>query len=82
MILTLLTLPFSGPVKLVNSLASVVLERAEAELYDEMAIRGQMAELEAAYEVGDLSEAELLAAEEILLDRLREARRRARDEAE
>lgn len=68
----LLTFPVSGPLWVIEQIA----EEAERRLYDEGAIRAQLSELEVAFEAGDISEAELEEAEDILLDRLREARAR------
>lgn len=77
MLLSLLASPLLGPVKLVDALARTVLERAEMELYDEGAIRAELAAVELAYDAGKIDEAARDAAEDALLDRLREARARA-----
>lgn len=68
----LLTLPVSGPLWVMEK----VVEEAERAYYDEGAIRAQLTQLEVAYEAGELSEEELEEAEDILLERLREARAR------
>jgi hypothetical protein len=72
----LLTLPVLGPIKGVMWIARQVAERAERELYDEDAVRGQLHELELRYDLGELGEEEYLAAEERLLARLRTIRER------
>jgi hypothetical protein len=68
----LLTLPVSGPLWVVGQIAA----EAERRLYDEDAIRAHLVQLEIAFEDGHITEAELEEAEDILLDRLREARAR------
>jgi hypothetical protein len=68
----LLTLPVSGPLWVMEK----VVEEAERIYYDEGAIRAQLADLEAAFEEGRLTEEELDEAEDVLLERLREARLR------
>lgn len=65
----LLTLPLA-PVRGTIWLAEKIQEQAEAELYDETAIRTGLLELEEARARGDFDQAELDAAEEELLDRL------------
>ena len=67
-----LTFPVSGPLWLMER----VVQEAERQLYDEGAIRQQLAEFELRHELGQLDEEELEAAEEQLLERLRVARAR------
>jgi hypothetical protein len=69
----LLTLPLA-PVRGTVWVAERVLEQAEAELYDEGAIRAQLMEIEAAREAGEIGEEEAAQAEDILLERLIAAR--------
>lgn len=69
----LLTLPLA-PVRGTVWIAERVEEQAEAELYDESAIRNGLLELEAARETGALAEQELAEAEDALLERLMEIR--------
>ncbi len=59
--------------------AERLLEQAEAEYYDEGAIRAQLAEIDAAREEGTIDEAEAERAEDALLERLLAGR--AREEA-
>jgi hypothetical protein len=68
----LLTFPVSAPLWVVQQIA----EEAERRLYDEGAIRAQLTALELAFEDGEITEEELETAEDLLLDRLREARAR------
>jgi Gas vesicle protein G len=72
----LLTFPVLGPVKGIVWIAEKVTEQAEKELYDEDKLRGQLMELELRYDLGEIGEEEYLAAEEVLLERLRVARER------
>jgi hypothetical protein len=65
----LLTLPLA-PVRGTVWLAERIQEQAEAELYDESAIRDALLELEAARQAGTFDEQELAAAEDALIERL------------
>lgn len=65
----LLLLPLA-PVSGTVWMAERVLEAAEAELYDEAAIRARLTDIEAAREAGAISEQEAAEAEDILLERL------------
>lgn len=65
----LLLLPLA-PVSGTVWIAERVLEAAEAELYDEAAIRARLTDIEAAREAGAISEQEAAEAEDILLERL------------
>ncbi|MBK9709797.1 MAG: PAS domain S-box protein [Kouleothrix sp.] len=49
-------------------------KRAEAEIYDEGAVRGKLMELEMRFDLQEISEADYLEAEEFLLSRLKEIR--------
>ncbi|MFL5839622.1 MAG: gas vesicle protein GvpG [Thermoleophilaceae bacterium] len=65
----LLLLPLA-PVRGTVWLAERIQEQAEAEMYDESAIRTGLLDLEAAREAGEFSEEEIDAAENALLERL------------
>jgi len=65
----LLTLPLA-PVRGTVWLAERIQEQAENELYDESSIRAGLIELEEARERGDLSDEEIDAAEDALVERL------------
>lgn len=65
----LITLPLA-PVRSVAWLAECLLEKAEQQLYDPAVVRGQIAEIEAAREAGDLSEDEATLLENELLGRM------------
>jgi hypothetical protein len=65
----LLTLPLA-PVRGTVWLAERIQEQAEAEMYDEGAIRQSLLELEAAREAGVMDEREIAAAEDMLIERL------------
>jgi hypothetical protein len=74
----LLTLPLA-PVRGTVWLAERIQEQAEAELYDEDAIRARLMEIEAAREAGEISEEEATQAEDHLLERLIAAREMGAD---
>jgi hypothetical protein len=76
----LLTLPLA-PVRGTVWLAERIQEQAEAELYDESAIRDALLELEAARQAGTFDERELAAAEDALIERLIAGRGRAGEES-
>lgn len=65
----LLTLPLA-PVRGTVWLAERIQEQAEAELYDESAIRTGLLEIEAARQAGTVDEQELADAEDALIERL------------
>ena len=65
----LLTLPLA-PVRSTIWLAERIQEQAEAELYDESAITAHLRELDALRETGELDEAEIAEAEDLLIERL------------
>jgi hypothetical protein len=73
----LLTLPLA-PVRGVVWVVEKVAEAAEAEMYDERKIHRQLNELEIALEMGEIDDAQFVASEEVLLDRLDIARARQR----
>jgi hypothetical protein len=70
----ILLLPLA-PVRGTVWLAERIQEQAENELYDESAIRAELFELEEARSAGELSDEEVDAAEDALLEVLVEARR-------
>jgi Gas vesicle protein G len=69
----LLTLPLA-PVRGTIWLAERIQEQAEAEFYDEDAIRARLMEIDAAREAGEIDEEEATQAEDELLERLIAAR--------
>jgi hypothetical protein len=69
----LLTLPLA-PVRGTVWLAERIQEQAEAELYDETAIRAGLLELEQARESGEMDETEIAQAEDALIERLMDIR--------
>jgi len=72
----LLTLPLMGPIQGVAWIAEKVAEQADRELYDEDKVRGQLMELELLFDLGEIGEEEYLAAEDLLLARLKVIRER------
>jgi Gas vesicle protein G len=69
----LLTLPLA-PVRGTVWLAERIQEQAEAEYYDEGAIRSRLMDLEEAREAGEIDDEEADRAEEALVERLIEGR--------
>lgn len=69
----LLTLPLA-PVRGTVWLAERIQEQAESELYDEGAIRDQLIQLEAMHAAGEITDEELVEAEDALVERLVAAR--------
>lgn len=67
---------FLAPVKLVTWTAGQVLEAAEAELYDPVRIREELARLNHDYDRGLVDDATFDATEDALMDRLEQARAR------
>jgi hypothetical protein len=65
----LLTLPLA-PVRATAWIAEKLLEQAEAEMYDESAIRTALIQLEELRDTGELDDDELDAAENALVERL------------
>ncbi len=66
----LLTLPALGGPRLVQWLATILDPEAEQEFLDEGGVRGQLLELQARYEAGELGEDEYEEEESALLERL------------
>jgi hypothetical protein len=71
----LLKLPLS-PVLGTVWIAEQIQEAAEAEYYDEAKIQAQLREVDAARQAGTIDDAEADAAEDALLERLLEGRKR------
>ena len=69
-LLRLLAFPLTGPLWV----ARVIGEEAERQLYDEDAIRGQIAALQAQHQAGEMDDATLATQEEALFERLLAAR--------
>ncbi len=80
-VFNVLTSPALGPIRGVHWLAGKVLEQAEHEYFDEDRVRAQMLELQARYDLGEVSEEDYDKQETILLERLnaiREAKTQSR----
>jgi len=73
-LLKLLALPVTGPVAGARWAMRTVLEEAEAEYYNEAAIRQEMLDLESLRESGRIDDATFERASDALLARLLEAR--------
>ncbi len=79
MLTSLLSFPVTGPLRMSMWILRTIAERAEAELYDEGKIRKDLAALELQYDMGEIGEEDYQRAEEELMERLRESRRRAEE---
>jgi hypothetical protein len=71
----LLTLPLA-PVRGTVWIAEQVLEQAERDYYDESASQAQLLDIDAAREAGTIEEEEAERAEDALVERMMEGRRR------
>jgi hypothetical protein len=71
----LLTLPLA-PVRGTVWIAEQVLDQAERDYYDEGAIQAQLLDIDAAREAGTIDEEEAERAEDALVERMMEGRRR------
>jgi hypothetical protein len=63
--------PGWGPIRGIIWIGEKISEQAEHEIYDEAGVREQLMQLELRYDLGEMSEEDYLAAEEILLERMR-----------
>jgi hypothetical protein len=77
MLTQVLSFPVTGPLHMAMWLVRTIAERADAELYDESKIHKDLATLELSYDMGEISEEEFHRAEDDLMERLKESRRRA-----
>ena len=73
-LLDLLAWPVTVPIKGTIWIANKVAEQAVKELYNEDAVRGKLLELVLRYDLGEIDEAEYVATEEALLERLQAIR--------
>jgi hypothetical protein len=80
--MALLTKLLLWPVEGITWIAQKVAEQVDRELYSEEAVRGKLTEMELRYDLGEISEEEYLAAEEVLLERLKVIRERRAAESE
>lgn len=70
----ILAFPVMGPLKGLMWIAEKIKDQADGELYNEDTVRGQLMELELHLDLGEITEDEYMAGEELLLTRLREIR--------
>lgn len=70
----ILTSP-TAPIRFVDWTARIVLEAAENEYYDPVAVRGMLVDAFRRFEAGEMSEEEFDEIEDELLERLAEAER-------
>ena len=67
---SLLALPLLGPARGLSWLAEKVAEEAAREMFDEVRIRGDLLELQARYDLGEVAEGDYARQEATLLQRL------------
>jgi len=79
-LLKVVTFPVSLPLDGLLWVAERIKDQAEAEYYDEGAVRGRLLELELKLDLGEITEEEYQAAEDQLLDLLTEIRERRAEE--
>ncbi len=70
-LIQLLTFPILGPIQGVVWISEQIAEQVDQEFYNEDKVRGQLLELELRYDLDEISEEEYMAAEEVLLARLK-----------
>lgn len=81
-ILDILPLPASLPIKGLLWIAEKIEEQAEEQVFGEEAIRRELTNLGLQLDLGEISEEDYMAQEEVLLVRLKLARERERARAE
>ncbi len=79
-LLKVATFPVSLPLDGLLWVAERIKDQAEAEYYDEGAVRGRLLELELKLDLGEITEEEYQAAEDQLMDLLNEIRARHAEE--
>jgi len=75
-LLKVVTFPVSLPLEGLLWVAERIKDQAEAEYYDEGAVRGRLLELELKLDMGEITEEEYQAAEDELIGLLNEIRER------
>jgi len=68
--LDVLTVPVLGPIQMVRWLGQKLIETAESEMYDEDRVQGELVELQARYDMDEITEDEYSGSEDVLLERL------------
>lgn len=69
-IFDMLTAPVLGPIRGIHWLAKTVKEQAEGEYFNEDRVRAELLELQAHFDLGEVSEADYDQQESMLLERL------------
>lgn len=72
--LDLITAPFLGPIQMVQWLGQKLIEAAELEMYDADRLKGELLELQAQYDMGEVPDEEYMEMEEALLKRMNDIR--------
>ncbi len=74
-LLSWVTAPVLGPVRMAQWLGEQLVEAAEAELYDEDKVQGELLALQAQFDMDEISEEEYVWREDLLLERLNAVRK-------
>lgn len=72
--LDLITAPVLGPIQMVQWLAQKLIEAAEMQMYDVDRLKGELLELQAQYDMGEVTDEEYIELEEALLKRMNDIR--------
>lgn len=72
--LDLITAPVLGPIQMVQWLGQKLIEAAEMEMYDADRLKGELLELQAQYDMGEVPDEEYMELEEALLKRMNDIR--------
>lgn len=72
--LDLITAPVLGPIQMVQWLARKLIEAAEMQMYDVDRLKGELLELQAQYDMGEVPDEEYMEMEEALLKRMNDIR--------
>lgn len=72
--LDLITAPVLGPIQMVQWLGRKLIEAAEMQMYDVDRLKGELLELQAQYDMGEVPDEEYIELEEALLKRMNDIR--------
>lgn len=72
--LDLITAPVLGPIQMVQWLGQKLIEAAEMQMYDVDRLKGELLELQAQYDMGEVPDEEYIELEEALLKRMNDIR--------
>ncbi len=73
-LLDILAFPVTGPINFVTWMAEKIAEQIDNQYYSEEAIRRQLMDLELKFDLGEISEDEYMAAEDMMLALMKQVR--------